>query len=193
MFTKTISSFSLAAAALGMAALSTPAAACTDTSGQWDCIHDGGSSVSSVSGARYRGGTTISHWYSGTVWCDSAEVPIDLAINGGALDIGVDWLDFSSSLDPSCANFVFSNLTWTGSFGGAGSPASETDTAIVATTISTPVVKYNGVTICQGSLGTTLNNDGTGGSYIVLGPTMSGWAGTCTFDSTLYNGSISAH
>lgn len=191
MFTKAFSGLFLAIMTLGFAVWSSPAAACPDTWG-WDCFHTGSGSSTVVSGVEYAGSGTISHWYTGTIACDVVTATIDGSITSSSLDVAFTDFDGSNSSSSLCANVTFHNFNWTGSSSG-GAPSSETDTTAVDITIRTPVIKYNGTTVCEDEVDITLANDGSGGSTIDIDDTISGWAGSCTLDATLANPNLSFH
>lgn len=193
---KFLSHLAFIAAVFATTTFSAPAAACSDTANQWDCIHDGsGTYPTSITGVEYRGSGTLSHWYTGTLWCNGLRASLDLAISNGTLSVDVTDFDASASTSSAkCPHITFSNFNWSGSDAGSGSPTSSTDTTPVKISVGTVVVSYQGTVVCSdSSVDETIQNDGAGGSLFDFDTFTSGWGGDCSIDGTLTNSTISVH
>lgn len=194
MFRMFCSGFALIISALGMSVFSAPATACTDTTDAWDCIHDGGNSITSVSGVSFSGSSTFYYWYTGSIGCDDVRAVVDVMVNtDGSSDLAIKSFDASNSTDPGCANFTYHEFDWTGSHDGAGSPSSETDTIHAAYEVGTVVIQLVDTEICRDSVSMAFGNDGLGGSDLMVNDTFSGWAGSCNWIVNLTNSYISMH
>lgn len=196
MFKKAISALSFAAAAFGLAAFSAPAAACTNTVDSWDCIHTPGGDEKQVS-ATYSGSATLSHWFTGTFWCNDVQAKGSVTIDdpsSGHATLRITGFDSSNSTsNAKCSAVGFNDFDWVGSHDGIGSPNSEFDTTPVNFEVYTPRITYSGITVCQDSVTVVYQNDGAGGSSFSFDDVISGWAGNCSIEGKLDNANYSAH
>lgn len=198
---KSISNIALAATALGTVAFSAPANACTNTSGQWDCVEVAGYDTTGVMGVVYTGSFTMSHWYTGTIDCDDARATLDMTIDANDdLQVPVAELDASWSSNAWCANASYSS-DWVGyddsSDSDAGIDSTRAPTAVtdpVTGEFRTFVLTYSGTQICNDALPFTFQNDGFGGSSFDFNASISGMlGGNCTIDGTLTHSAIQAY
>lgn len=202
MFRKIVSGLSLGAALLGAIAVSAPAAACTNNSGQWDCVEVGGYNTTGVLGVVYAGSFTLQHWYMGTIWCNDVRATVDITIDANS-DAQITITDFTggwSTSAPICANMTFSNFDWVG-YDDASDTVAGIDSTRSPSAITDPVtgefrtfeLSYSGTQICHDDLPMTFQNDGSGGSYFDFNTSISGWAGNCTIDATIAHSDIQAY
>lgn len=192
MFKKMVPGVFLISMAFGITAFSSPALACPDTQ-DWDCFHTSAGSSTSVSNQQFSGSGTLSHWYTGTIACDDVVAIWDGFIWSGDLYIAVTGFDTSNSSNTDCADLSFSNFNWNEMLSAPSWPTSETDIVAVMLTLSTPTISYLGTQVCQDDVHLTYANDGAGGSSVDIDTSISGWAGSCSLDATMYNSTVSVH